>query len=37
MDNHLCEKAKGRGYVVTLEEYLPLDFRGRCGNLIVCD
>jgi hypothetical protein len=35
--HHLCEKAKGRGYVVTLEEYLPLDFRGRCGNLIVCD
>jgi len=35
--HYLCEKAKGRGHVVTLEEYLPPDFKGRCGNLIVCD
>ena len=35
--DYLCEKAKGRGHTVTIEEYLPYDFKDRYGELIVCD
>jgi hypothetical protein len=35
--HYLCEKAKERGHIVQVDEYLPGDFRDRCGELIVCD
>ena len=35
--HYLCEKAKGRGQIVTLDEYFPYDFKDRCGELIICD
>ncbi len=34
--HYLREKVKGRGHAVTLDEYMPDDFR-CCGELIVCD
>jgi hypothetical protein len=35
--HYLSDKARERGHSVTVEEYLPYDFKKRYGELIICD